>query len=212
VSKRLVLVLLLMVVLSGACTTISLVSTIDCAYPSAVQIMVVGNDSYGWLGSGVVLEGNLVVTAAHVLKDPNLVIVITPTWDECEAEIVYISDSIDCGILRVLTVEKLPFTVLGNSDDLKLGEQVFVISSPLGSFNLVTTGVVSELERSIEVLGTVPLIQTNTAVAPGSSGGPLFNANGEVVGIVIGGSIYDENLAFCLPVDAIKEVLTEALE
>ncbi len=210
-SKRLITTLVVVGVILGACAIPGLVGTVDYVYPSVVRVEVIGDSFYGWFGSGVIIEDNLVVTAAHVLKDPNFIIVITSTGNEYVAEVVYISDSIDCGVLRVLTNEKLPFAVLGNSDDLKLHEQVFVISSPLDCFNSITMGVVSGFDRNIEVLGTVPLIQTNTVVGPGSSGGPLFNTNGEVVGIVIGGRVCDENVAFCLPVNSIKEVLAEAL-
>jgi len=122
---------------------------------------------------------------------------------------VHISERYDVAILRVITSAELPFSRLGDSDKLKLGEQVFTIGSPLLYFNSVTVGVVSGLGRDIEFFGENLLMQTDAAISPGSSGGPIFNMDGEVIGITIGG--HGDTIGFCVMSNDIQEILTEAL-
>lgn len=207
-NKKLAVVLLLVAVMTGACTT-PLVDVVERVQPSVVQIEVIGSGYGNWFGSGVVIEDNLVVTAAHVARDAASIVIVTDTSARYNVDVVYISERYDVAILRVITSAKLPHSHLGNSDNLKLGEQVFAIGSPLLYFNSVTVGVVSGLGRGIEFFGENFLVQTDTAIAPGSSGGPLFNMNGEVIGITIGG--HGATIGFCVTSNDIQEILVEAL-
>ncbi|MEG2083183.1 MAG: trypsin-like peptidase domain-containing protein, partial [Oscillospiraceae bacterium] len=125
--------------------------------------------------------------------------------------------------LAVLKIDESGLTpaVMGNSNDVKVGDTVIAIGNPLGSLGgTVTDGIISALDREIQVLGQMmTLLQTNAAVNPGNSGGGLFNAYGELVGIVnakpasdTGGASSIEGLGFAIPVDTVKEVAGQLID
>ena len=211
--KKTVLVLVLAAIFAGAAIVVptdsGLVSTIERVQPSVVQIEVVGDYGYEWFGSGIIIEDNLVVTAAHVAKDAPKIVIVTDTSARYNVDVVFISDRYDVAILRVITSATLPHVHLGNSDKLRLGQEVFTIGSPLLYFNSVTVGVVSGLGRGIPFFGENYLLQTDASISPGSSGGPIFNMKGEVIGITIGG--HGATIGFCVTSNDIQEILAEAL-
>ena len=124
------------------------------------------------------------------------------------AEIIGSDERTDLALLKV-DAEDLPVVKLGASKDLKVGEWVFAIGSPFGFEHSVTAGIVSAKQRSLPSENYVPFIQTDVAINPGNSGGPLFNMDGEVVGI--NSQIYSRTggfmgLSFAIPIDVALNV------
>lgn len=170
----------------------------------------------GNIGSGFAIDQNHIITNKHVVNDENADYSIL-TNDGQEFDIIKISkDPLnDLAIVEVETDTLTPI-VLGESSNLKLGQIVIAIGTPLGQFtNTVTTGIISGLGRGItagsayegfvERLDNV--IQTDAAINPGNSGGPLINSSGEVIGINTAVSAGSENIGFAIPVNVLKELL-----
>ena len=160
------------------------------------------------LGSGFIVDTNgTIITNAHVVKDANEVTVKLTDRREYRAKVLGADPKTDIAVIKI-DAKNLPAVTLGSSEKLKVGEWVLAIGSPFGFENTVTAGVVSAKGRSLPTDSAVPFIQTDVAVNPGNSGGPLFNARGEVVGI--NSQIYSQSggyqgVSFAIPVDlAIK--------
>lgn len=160
------------------------------------------------LGSGFIVSADgLIMTNAHVVKGAKEVTVKLTDRRELPAKVLGIDPKTDIAVLKV-NARNLPVVNIGRTSDLKVGEWVLAIGSPFGFENTVTAGVVSAKGRSLPDDSAVPFIQTDVAVNPGNSGGPLFNARGEVVGI--NSQIYSrtggyQGVSFAIPIDtAIK--------
>jgi serine protease Do len=160
-------------------------------------------------GSGfIVSEEGVILTNAHVVADASEVIVKLTDRREFRAKVLGSDRKTDIAVLKIEAGE-LPVVAVGNPDDLLVGEWVLAIGSPFGFDNSVTVGVVSAKGRSLPDGSAVPFIQTDAAVNPGNSGGPLFNARGEVVGI--NSQIYSrtggyQGLSFAIPIDLAQSV------
>ncbi len=159
-------------------------------------------------GSGFILSADgIILTNAHVVKDAKEVTVKLTDRRELRAKVLGFDTKTDIAVLKI-DAKNLPVVTIGSSRDLKTGEWVLAIGSPFGFENTVTAGVVSAKGRSLPDDSAVPFIQTDAAVNPGNSGGPLFNARGEVVGI--NSQIYSrtggyQGVSFAIPIDlAIK--------
>ena len=156
------------------------------------------------LGSGFIISADgYVLTNNHVVADADEIIVRLADRSELEAKLIGADPRTDVALLKV-EGKNLPTLKLGKSDDLKVGEWVLAIGSPYGFDSTVTAGVVSAKGRSLPDDSNVPFIQTDVAVNPGNSGGPLFNTRGEVVGI--NSQIYSQTggfqgLSFAIPID-----------
>ena len=109
--------------------------------------------------------------------------VVLATGDEYKAEVVGRDDKTDIALLKIEAEEPLTAVTLGDSDDLQVGESVLAIGSPYGLDQTVTRGIISALGRRLPSEDYVPFIQTDAAVNPGNSGGPLIDKNGKVIGI-----------------------------
>ena len=161
------------------------------------------------LGSGfIVSEDGLILTNAHVVAYASEVIVKLTDRREFRARILGSDRKTDIAVLKIEAAH-LPTVAIGNPADLQVGEWVLAIGSPFGFENSVTAGVVSAKGRSLPDDSAVPFIQTDAAVNPGNSGGPLFNARGEVVGI--NSQIYSQSggyqgLSFAIPIDLAQKV------
>ncbi len=164
-------------------------------------------------GSGfIVSPDGVILTNAHVVRDAKEVTVKLQDRREYRARVLGSDPKTDVAVLKI-DAKNLPVVPIGNSKDLKVGEWVLAIGSPFGLDSTVTAGVVSAKGRSLPDDTTVPFIQTDVAVNPGNSGGPLFNTRGEVVGI--NSQIYSQTggyqgLSFAIPIDVayrIKEQL-----
>ena len=155
-------------------------------------------------GSGFIVSSEgIILTNAHVVKDAREVTVKLTDRREFRAKVLGADPKTDVAVLRI-DAKNLPVVTLGKTADLKVGEWVLAIGSPFGFENTVTAGVVSAKGRSLPDDSAVPFIQTDVAVNPGNSGGPLFNARGEVVGI--NSQIYSrsggyQGVSFAIPID-----------
>jgi serine protease Do len=159
-------------------------------------------------GSGFVVSADgYILTNAHVVEDANEVTVRTTDRREYRAKVVGIDKSTDVAVLKI-DAKNLPVVRIGDPQALKAGEWVIAIGSPFGFDNSVTAGIVSAKARSLDAAYT-PFIQTDVAVNPGNSGGPLFNLKGEVVGI--NSQIYSrtggyQGVSFAIPIDVAMNV------
>ncbi|VXC31760.1 putative periplasmic serine endoprotease DegP-like [Pseudomonas sp. 8AS] len=161
------------------------------------------------LGSGFIIsDDGYVLTNNHVVADADEIIVRLSDRSELEAKLVGADPRTDVALLKV-EGKGLPTVKLGKSDDLKVGAWVLAIGSPFGFDHSVTAGIVSAKGRSLPNENYVPFIQTDVAINPGNSGGPLFNLDGEVVGI--NSQIFTRSggfmgLSFAIPIDVAMAV------
>ncbi|RVU30816.1 DegQ family serine endoprotease [Neptunomonas marina] len=156
------------------------------------------------LGSGFVISSDgYILTNHHVIKGAEQVIVRLNDRRELEAEVVGSDERSDVALLKI-DANNLPAVDIGDSSELEQGEWVLAIGSPFGFDHTVTSGIVSATGRALANENYVPFIQTDVAINPGNSGGPLFNLDGEVVGI--NSQIYTRSggfmgLSFAIPID-----------
>ena len=160
-------------------------------------------------GSGfIVSTDGTILTNAHVVKDASEVTVKLTDRREFRARVLGADPKTDVAVLKI-EARDLPVVALGNVKDLRVGEWVLAIGSPFGFENTVTAGVVSAKGRTLPDDSAVPFIQTDVAVNPGNSGGPLFNSRGEVVGI--NSQIYSQSggymgVSFAIPIDVASAI------
>ncbi len=160
-------------------------------------------------GSGfIVSPDGLIMTNAHVVNEAREVTVKLNDRREFKAKVLGADPRTDIAVLKI-DAKNLPTVPMGSAKDLKVGEWVLAIGSPFGFENSVSAGVVSAKGRSLPDDSFVPFIQTDVAVNPGNSGGPLLNTRGEVVGI--NSQIYSrtggyQGLSFAIPIDLATRV------
>lgn len=167
-------------------------------------------------GSGVIISADgYILTNNHVISGANKISVTLRNGDSYEAKLIGTDSKTDIAIIKV-EANNLTTAVLGNSDSLVVGELAIAIGNPLGQLGgTVTDGIISALEREIKLdNSTMNLIQTNAAINPGNSGGGLFNANGELIGVVVAKSsgVNVEGLGFAIPINDVKTVINDLLE
>jgi len=161
------------------------------------------------LGSGFIIESDgIILTNAHVVKDAESINVRLQDKREFPAKVVGMDERTDVAVLKI-EASGLPTVRLGDSDRLQVGEWVLAIGSPFGLDFTATQGIVSAIGRNLPDENYVPFIQTDAAVNPGNSGGPLFNPRGEVVGI--NSQIYTRSggymgLSFAIPINTAMQV------
>src|SRR5690606_12789502 len=149
-----------------------------------------------------------VLTNNHVVADADEIIVRLPDRSELEATLVGADPRTDVALLKIQGSD-LPTVKLGQSSTLKAGEWVLAIGSPFGFDHTVTAGIVSATGRNLPNESYVPFIQTDVAINPGNSGGPLFNLQGEVIGI--NSQIFTRSggfmgLSFAIPIDVAMDI------
>jgi serine protease Do len=163
-----------------------------------------GDTPFRGQGSGFIISSDgLILTNAHVVRDAREVTVKLADRRELKAKVLGSDPATDIAVLRV-SAEKLPTVQFGDPKSLQVGDYVLAIGAPFGFEQSVTAGIVSAKGRSLPGDAYVPFIQTDAAVNPGNSGGPLFDADGNVVGI--NAQIYSQTggyqgLAFAIPID-----------
>jgi len=161
------------------------------------------------LGSGVIVSGDgEILTNYHVIRGAEEIIVRLADRRQLKATVVGVDPASDLALLKVDATE-LPVAVIGDADLLKVGEWVVAIGSPFGFDYSVTSGIVSAKGRSVGTERYVPYIQTDVAINPGNSGGPLFNLDGEVIGI--NSQIYSRTggfmgVSFAIPINLAMDV------
>jgi serine protease Do len=164
------------------------------------------------LGSGFVIsKDGYILTNHHVVADATRIIVRMQDGSEKDAELIGSDPRSDLALLKI-EGNGLPVVRIGSSAKLKVGEWVLAIGAPFGFESTVTAGIVSAKGRSLPSENYVPFIQTDVAINPGNSGGPLFNLDGEVIGInsqIVSRSGGFMGLSFAIPIDLAMEVVAQ---
>ena len=202
--------------------TVSMVA--ETALPSVVEIRteaVVNNSFYGQYvtegaGSGVIISSDgYIATNNHVVSGSSNIKVRLYNGEEYTAKLIGTDSQTDIAVIKI-EEENLTPAVYGDSSKLVIGELTVAIGNPLGELGgTVTDGIISALDREITVEGeNMILLQTNAAVSPGNSGGGLFNANGQLIGIVNAKSSGDsiEGLGFAIPINTAKSIIEDLIE
>jgi 2-alkenal reductase len=208
--------------------TIEVVKKVGPAVVTVVNLKLPRGDFWGnltqprSLGSGVIIDPQgYVVTNNHVVEGNESLSVIMASGDKRDAELMGTDVFSELAVLHI-EGDNFPAVELGDSSQLQPGERVIAIGSALGDFrNTVTAGVISGLERSINVdesFAIEGLIQTDTAINHGNSGGPLVNLQGQVIGIntlIIRGDSYSgdvaEGLGFAIPSNTVRMVVEQLI-
>ena len=168
-------------------------------------------------GSGVIIsQDGYILTCAHVVSGATSVKVQLNGSDESyDATVVGQDSTSDIAVLKIDATGLTP-AVIGDSDALAVGEVAVAVGNPLGTLsNTVTDGIVSALNRQVTVQNNdMTLIQTDASISPGNSGGGLFNANGELIGIVNAKSSYSEaeGIGFAIPINTAMEIGRQLIE
>jgi serine protease Do len=164
------------------------------------------------VGSGFIVSGDgVILTNAHVVDDADEVTVKLTDRREFKAKVLGSDKTTDIAVLKI-DAKNLPTVKIGNTDSTKVGEWVVAIGQPFGFENTVTSGIVSAKARALPQDSYVRFIQTDAAVNPGNSGGPLFNMRGEVIGVnsqIFSRSGGFQGLAFAIPIDVAMQVKDE---
>lgn len=164
------------------------------------------------MGSGFIISSDgFVLTNAHVLEGARTVTIGLKDRRQLKARVVGVDRPTDIALLKV-DAEQLPVVQLGNSNRLKVGQWVLAIGSPFGLEQTATQGIISALGRSLPGDSYVPFIQTDAAVNPGNSGGPLFDLDGRVIGV--NSQIYSNSggymgVSFAIPINVAMEVVEQ---
>lgn len=203
-----------------------IIDVVDRVSPSVVSIVVKSRDfdifsgpstAEQGIGTGFIVSSNgLIVTNSHVVDDPSgEYSVVLKDGTSYEVEKINLDESSDLAILEV-SARNLSPVEFGDSSGLKVGQQAIAIGNALGRFdNTVTTGVVSGIARELMATGSFgsnpktysDVIQTDAALNPGNSGGPLLNSAGQVIGINVATTMGADNISFAIPVNKLKPIL-----
>ena len=161
------------------------------------------------VGSGFIINPDgYILTNAHVVADASEVKVKLTDKREFKAKVIGVDRRTDVALIKI-DGSRLPTVKIGDSSQAKVGEWVAAIGSPFGFENSVTAGIISAKARALPDDSYVPFLQTDVAINPGNSGGPLFNMNGEVIGI--NSQIYSRTggymgVSFAIPIEVAMKV------
>lgn len=196
--------------------------SVAAAVADSVVTIEVMSDKGGAQGSGVVIDGRgYVVTNNHVIseaadKPEYQLTVVFNDGKEVPAKLVGRDPKTDIAVLKVDNVDNLTVARLGDSDDLKVGQQVIAAGAPLGLRSTVTVGIISALHRAVPLSGegsdtdtVIDAIQTDASINHGNSGGPLIDMNAQVIGINTAGKSLSDSasgLGFAIPINEVKYV------
>ena len=165
------------------------------------------------LGSGFIIDAaGFVVTNNHVIENADEITVITHDNEEFKAKLIGTDEKTDLALLKIEAGKPLPFVNWGNSDQTRIGDWVLAIGNPFGLGGSVTAGIVSARQRDINAGPYDDFLQTDASINRGNSGGPMFNMDGEVVGInsaiysPSGGSV---GIGFAIPSNLAKNVIEQ---
>ena len=165
-------------------------------------------------GSGVIITPDgYIVTNSHVIEDAGSVEISLADGTMCGADVIGQDTATDIALLRI-SGSALPMAYLGDSDKLKVGQMAIAVGNPLGFQSTVTAGVISALGRSLRSrTGRLieNVIQTDAALNPGNSGGPLVDSRGYVIGINTAIIQYAQGICFAIPVNTMRWVVTQLI-
>lgn len=188
-------------------------------FVSAVSINPLQQQSRGSavIGSGVIVDAEgLIVTNSHVVFGYRALAVTLENGYTAPAKLLGADPILDLAVLRIPPPETgLPKISLGDSEALKVGEEVVAIGNPLGLEQTLTRGIISGINRlapESPLQWTLSLLQTDAAINPGSSGGPLVNRCGEVVGITSAILTEAQNIGFAIPINLAKQVMPQLVQ
>ena len=190
-------------------------SVVSIVTENMVTDVFAGERVVSGAGSGVVLsEDGTIVTNNHVVEGAKSVQVVLQDGSEYKASVVGTDSATDVAVLKI-EAEGLVPAVVGDAEELEVGEFCLAIGNPMGTLGgTVTEGIISAMNREITIGGTpMSLLQMSAPVSPGNSGGGLFNAKGELIGIVNAksGGEQAEGLGFAIPANTAVEVVEELL-
>ncbi len=193
-------------------------SSVVGIYLSATTINYTGASEEEDLGSGsgvIITSDGYIVTNNHVVEGGQNIRVCLQDGSEYEATLIGTDSYSDLAVIKI-DATGLPAATLGTSSNMTVGDPVFAIGNPLGVLSSsVSQGIISGLDRTINVDGhNMTLMQTDAAVNPGNSGGGLFNANGELIGIVNAKSygLDVEGIGFAIPMDTAKSIIMDLID
>ncbi|MCF0234274.1 MAG: serine protease [Thermoguttaceae bacterium] len=183
----------------------------QCESPRGANRLGGQYDVYNGMGAGVIIdERGYILTNYHVVKGLLKLEVVTNDGERYrEVEIVRNDIATDLAILKIKPKEPLKKIRMGRVDRIELAEDVYAIGNPYGYKCSISRGVVSALDRPLEVSDTLAyerVIQTDAAINPGNSGGPLINIDGEMIGLNAAVREEAENIAFAIPIDVVADV------
>ncbi len=207
------------------------ISVVDKVSPAVVSIVVKTTDfdifsgftdTYeSGIGTGFIVDSNgLIITNSHVVNDPNgEYSVVLKDGTTYSVDKIHLDEYSDIAILEI-TARNLPTVEFGDSDSLKVGQKAIAIGNALGRFdNTVTVGVISGTAREVQASSGFGqrktyenVIQTDAALNPGNSGGPLLNSSGQVIGVNVATTLGAENIGFAIPVNVVKPILASFIE
>ncbi len=167
------------------------------------------------LGSGFIIdEEGIVVTNNHVIQDAEDIIVQVNGDQEFKAKVIGADPLMDIAVLQLETKEKFAPVAFGNSDKARIGDWVIAIGNPFGFGGTVTSGIISARNRSIGLSRYEDFIQTDASINSGNSGGPLFDMNGDVIGIntAILGRSGNVGIGFAIPSNSAKTVIDQLIK
>ena len=181
--------------------------------PSVVSIAVDVSEDEQALGAGIIISADgYVVTNAHVMENAKKIMVQTPDGEIFEAKLVGVDEKTDIALLKVKNPLNLEAGHFGDSDEIRVGNQVFAIGNPFGLGNSVSLGIISAKERDIDKGPYDNFLQTDAAINQGNSGGPLFNMDGKIIGMNT--AIFSEDgknagVGFATPANIITWVVSQ---
>lgn len=163
------------------------------------------------LGSGFIYKSTgLIVTNFHVIENADEIEIVLYNEKKYKANIVGTDKRTDVALLEINSDEKLKSLNIGKSENLKIGQWVVAIGNPLGLGTTVTTGIISAKGRYVDGLGTyVDFIQTDAALNKGNSGGPLFDLNGNVIGVNTAIAARGQGIGFAIPIDTVVDIVEQ---
>ncbi|OGC56418.1 hypothetical protein A2976_01190 [candidate division WWE3 bacterium RIFCSPLOWO2_01_FULL_41_9] len=207
-----------------------MIDVVDVVSPAVVSVVIKTVDfdlfsgplsTESGIGTGFIVSGNgLIVTNSHVVdSEQGEYSVVLKDGTTYEVENIHLDTSTDLAILEI-SARGLPTVELGDSEALKVGQQAIAIGNALGRFtNTVTVGIVSGVARELTATSGLGgssttyegAIQTDAALNPGNSGGPLLNSAGQVIGINVATTRGADNIGFAIPVNTLKPILESFL-
>lgn len=168
------------------------------------------------LGSGFVIDpAGVIITNNHVIANANEISVIFTNGEKLKAELVGRDPKIDIAVLRVKPKKPLPFVRFGDSKKMRVGDWVLAVGNPFGLGGTVTSGIVSALNRTISSNPFDNYIQTDASINKGNSGGPLFNMDGDVIGVntaILSPTGSSVGIGFASPSATVKPVVAQLLK
>ena len=172
-------------------------------------------------GSGIVIDAEgYIVTNAHVIHDADQISITLSDGSQHDANVVGVDERSDLAVLSIDAGESLPYAEFGDSDAARVGDWVVAVGDGLGFSRSASLGIVSGVDRVMPAAGrnfvpTVPLLQFDATINRGNSGGPLFNAQGEIIGIntlIFSPSGFNVGLGFAIPSNIVRDVTSSLVE